>query len=298
MRYERVGIAIFSLVLFIGGSFYFDAASIFRSTIIPSSENIKFAVNSTVGLSTGTISAAVAWKGLGYQRKKYEREERRKEADVRIERWYPKENDIRICLSNLGEDRVKNLGILVLAKPLRHYMGPLSSINTNFNPEAKSRPSPLRRVDNQVGTNAANYLEYEKNVSFETPAKIQIIDEELKEPTGYTQSFPVFLENLPDEVKAVSFKIKLIYEDLHDSKAESEVVFSFTSPLDYPDHLAQRHVKAPERTKFDTRIVPFPEKFEELLKTPDFDPHRGEIPVTGCGFLSIESDKFEENEEG
>jgi hypothetical protein len=297
MRYERGGIAIFSLILFIGGSFYFDTASVFLSTLAPSSEISKFIINSVIGLSTGTVSAAVAWKGLGYQRKRYERDENRKEAEVRIERWYPKGDDIRICLSNLGEDRVKNLGILVLAKPLRHYVAPLSSSNADFNPEMKSRPSPLRRVDNQVGTNPANYLEKEKNVFFETSVWVQMVDEELRGPMSVPYRFPTFLEDLPNEVKAATFKVILVYENIHGDEMKSEEVFSFTSSLDYPDRIAQREAKAPEMTEFGTRIVPFPEKFEELFKTPYFNPHQGERPATGFAFFSIDSDEFEEGED-
>lgn len=301
MSYKRSGITVLSLAIFVAGSFYFDVASIFPISQFQPTETAKFIVNSVIGSSVGVISAAAALNGLKYQQKRYERGKNRTESDIHIEDWYPKEDDMQISLTNLGEDRVKNLSVLVLVKPLRHYFGPLTFVEDDIEPEIKSKPAPLRRTGGRVGKNVDNYLQKERDVTYEAPVQVQVVDEKLGRPTGEAYPFSVFLEDLPDDVKTLTFKVVLSYNNIHDEEIEIEELFSFTSAIDLPNHVLRRQEQAPEITEFGTRIAVHPETFEEMFKTSQVKPHKGVCPPTGLGFLSFESteiEKLRENEKG
>lgn len=104
---------------------YVDIISIFLDSNTPISDLGRRLLNLSIGTLVGVASVYLGWRGLRLKESTYLRDEIKSQPDLHIEDWYPKENSIRISLSNLGKERAKHIGLTVIAKPWYQYIGPL-----------------------------------------------------------------------------------------------------------------------------------------------------------------------------
>lgn len=168
-----------------------------------------------------------------------------------------------------------------------------------FKPDVKVNSSPLRRVQGRAGKNVDNYLQGEEiDEDFEAAVTIQVVDDNMSDFLDNGFSFPVLLDKISGEVKALSFQIVLTYENALGESMSPIRIATVTSAIDHPNHMLRAYESAPETTEFGTKVIVHPETFEEVFKTPNVSWHGGIgksiAPPTNFGFFSVDSTDLEE----